>query len=266
MLTSFQQFVDQQQNKSSWEVLPLAHTTLMKSFDNILSKLRISPQHCKIFDSDLLYFYYGKPNYRSNQYGTPTTSAVSLPICILFKNSILNSNKIEHIFPFDSGAFQNNIYDGFIEESANLDEYALLPTLSCVGKFLNYMFENFDEYYRGHPKDIPVPPIPVQISNLFNLYRATGRQKFDDRAKSIEISVSNHVDLSKDNIELIICPDKLRKILDEKFKDNITIEYYPTKDLCNPNDYYGVINHIFVKYLEEKFDSSTSTFYKEQKL
>lgn len=252
-LLTFKEFIDSLPANSAWECLPLAHTTTMQCFEKILTTKQVSTSQCKIFNQKLLYFFYGKPNYRSTKGKTSMTSLLCHPVCILFKNSILSNNKIAHVFPFDSGAYKNNLYSQIIDKEINLTEFDLPQSLCSIGKFLNYFYDDIPGYLEGNTKNIRAPAFPFQVSNCNDLYKATGRLPFDDRSTSIEISVSDNVTISADTVDLIICPSSIRGFMDEAFGDSINIEYYTPKRVSLPQDYYAVIDHIAYRYIKQTY-------------
>ena len=250
---NFRNFVENLSPDKIWESLPLVHTTVMKHFESIIDTKELMPTRCNILDRDLLYFFYGKPNYRNQNGSVHSTKIIWFPICILFNINILSENKIAHIFPFDSGAYSSGRYSNIIEGNSDLISYSLPNSLKEVGKFLSYFFENVIDYFNGDPIKKQIDPFPSQIFDCNNLYNANGDQSFDDRAKSIEISLLKKVILSPNFIDLVICPRSLRNIMDKAFGDEILIKYYNVKKLANAQDYYSVIDHIAFEYIDNKY-------------
>lgn len=250
---NFQDFVKSLPDNEMWGDLPLAHTTTMKFFGNILDKRAISTTKCSIFNQDLLYFFYGKPNYRSHKGDVNSTNTLWFPICILVKNAVINDKNIANIFPFDSGAFYQGRYKKFIDESSKLDEYRLPPDLCGVRKILNYFFDSIFSYFDGNPKKIDIEPFPLQIVDCYRLYNAEGDVDFDDRAKTIEISITENMNLDGGNIELMICPDTLREFIDRILGDEIPVSYYHVKKLAKAQDFYSVIEQLAYNYIGGKY-------------
>ena len=238
---------------SKWEKLPLVHTTCVRFIKQIFQEKKLVPLHCNVLNKDLIYLFYGKPNYRNSHGTTPSTKVDWFPICLIFKNEILKHNKIAYIFPFDSGAFINKKYQNIIEEYHEIKDYELPDNLCDTGKFLNYMFASTKDYINGNPINQTIT-MPLELYDCYSLYSAMGDQPFDDRAKTVEISVYNEIEIKPENIALIICPLPLREFIDEVFPEFINVEYYNIKKLSAPSDFYGVIDELAFRYLTNNYE------------
>ena len=242
-------FVNSLDSSPKWGKCPLVHSTVLSFMQSILDNKSLSCVQCNVFNEKLLYLFYGKPSYKNQN----IENQAWFPVCFILKNEIVQSNEIKNVFPFDSGAFKARIYEGFIESHKKLDDYTLPKNIQAIDKFLNYFFEEFNDYYYGKPTIKEPPALSLELTDCYNLYGARGIQNFDERAKSIEISVNKDIKLSSQNIELLICPESLRQNIDVYFQDepNFNVEYYQTYNLGSAEKYYYIIEDIANKYINK---------------
>jgi hypothetical protein len=118
---------------SAKPVLPLVHTTDVYRFSNVLDDGRLEPRECPVFDKEpLLYFFYGRPSYRANSKEAATALDHYLPVCLLFRSSVVNP--IKRIFPFDSGGFHDELYADAFHKDMKLDDFGLEPDINTRGR------------------------------------------------------------------------------------------------------------------------------------
>lgn len=80
--------------------LPIAHLSMVRSFDAIAKGGKLVPTQCDVFRTKLLYFSYGGIHYRASN--KQSENAAELPLAFLFDPTVLDS--IERYYPFDTGA------------------------------------------------------------------------------------------------------------------------------------------------------------------
>ena len=232
--------------------LPIFHTTFNKYSQTIFENKKLEVVECAVLKEKALYFFYGKPNYKSSKGNVNTTTKEWNPICIILKMETI-SRKVSHIFPFDSGAFNANLYSTVFEGNLTLKEYDLNANTDLIKKFLSIFYISLEDYLDGNVSKKLEEKNSQQITNCYKLYTMEGDAlKFDDRSRTIEIVVNNSVEINEKNIELIIAPSSLRKNVEECFK-NVRVEYYNNRNLGNPHDNYGKIDYIANKYILEEW-------------
>ena len=104
----FRKFVDAQNDSSL--PLPLVHTTSAYSFADLCDGDSIDPRYCKWFKKDLIYLFYGRPAYRTEE-AEFTDLSFNWPIIFVFDPEKIDG--ITSIYPFDTGAFFLNLYNRF---------------------------------------------------------------------------------------------------------------------------------------------------------
>jgi hypothetical protein len=125
--------------------LPIAHLTSVRSFDEILECVAFKPQHCNVFQRDLLYFSYGGIFHR---YGAePTEEATKIPVAFVFKPTLLK--KIDYLFPYDTGAANKGLY--LDQELCNFDKYRVSNDggYELPPKLVYYVYNSNEQYLQG---------------------------------------------------------------------------------------------------------------------
>ena len=199
----------------SQPVLPLMHSTTCENAENILENNLLSATHCGVFGTDLLYFFYGKPAYRvSSKISDPSTSYTLAPCCF-----ILNPEKIKpkHIFPFDTGAFAKNWYDEITKMRTKMDEYELSNCIDDIPQFVCMFYKNNQNYLTGRVSVAPDVATTIAVQALIDLLGSSGFLKFDDRARTIEISTGEDIELSEVMEAIIVHSPFTRNEAFEKF-------------------------------------------------
>lgn len=114
--------------------LPLTHVTDGYSFRDIMGNEALVPSPCRIFGSDLVYLFYGRPAYRSAAELESNGIDAYWPVCFVMEPGAAAAMRI---YPFDSGAFHHGRFSRLthlkmIKEDFELDP-DLQPLVACCG-------------------------------------------------------------------------------------------------------------------------------------
>lgn len=184
-------------------VLPLMHSTTCENTENILENNLLSVTPCDVFGTKLLYFFYGKPAYRvSAKISDSSTSYTLAPCCFIVKPDKI---KPEHIYPFDTGAFAADRYDEITKMRTEMCEYELSARIDDIPQFVCMFYENNQKYLEGRVSVAHGVETTIAVRALTDLLGSSGFLKYDDRARTIEISTTENLALS-DVIEAIVVP------------------------------------------------------------
>ncbi|SCX32769.1 hypothetical protein DSM25558_5521 [Agrobacterium sp. DSM 25558] len=180
--------------------LPLVHISDGYNIEDILTPKALKATPCKIFGRDILYMFYGKPAYRTKHAGSNFLSC-HLPCEFIFRPEII-SNNIKAVYPFDTGAFQNQMYSAFFHPKSQVADFALPPSLSSVTQLVQKFYRSNEEYFHGGSrKNIDVPPLNFEVEGYLELSRAPShpedgsRLRADERASAVELHFYSDVDL-----------------------------------------------------------------------
>src|SRR5262249_40288208 len=130
--------------------LPLIHNTDSYTLEDVLADSKVSPHGCTVFTGEaLVYLFYGRPAFRPNLDAEPTALKHYFPVFLIFKPTW--ATKIRRVFPFDSGAFQNEFYRNYVHRKMRLGDFALEPDMTSPGKIVFQFFGSNPAYLLGKP-------------------------------------------------------------------------------------------------------------------
>lgn len=248
-------------SKATTAAMPLIHSTDFESFISILNSKEISSTFCKVLKEKILYTFYGRPAYKVSPKVSNTNDITFLPICFIFKSDCLE--QVSNFFPFDTGAFENDIFVDYICRSkVPLEKFKFSNTANHPNQIIEKFFGNSKDYFYGNPKVCPSlnDEVAKNISNIalqayVRLLSHSGATLFDDRSYTIECHLNNNLKLS-DMLEAIIMPGSLMNDSSianqiEEF-DDIELLTYSTFRGDKPSDYNAVIRSLIEEYFREK--------------
>lgn len=232
-------------------LLPLMHSCECFNARKILNERELKTQYCKVFGENLLYFYYGKPSYPvGEKVDRYRTDAEYSPVCFL-----LDARKVQiyKVYPFDSGAFFNDIYSDFFHRNMRINDFELPCTIEGINTYLSFMFGDNENYFDG----IAIKRNSVgdpYFDALLTMMTAEGSMKFDERARTVEVISKENVQL-KDALKCVILPSNLLRDANIKnffVKSKIKTIQYKVRPLVHPIRYYDQIFELAFKYIEEQ--------------
>ena len=184
--------------------LPLVHSTSCERFDAIRSTGVLDPQTCAVFGEPLIYFFYGRPVYRSGKRGvSPDTRFLYCPVCLVLKPNAVSA--FARLFPFDSGALDKGLFDPPIAQN-HRDRYALGPAVLTAQRLVEAFFETNGAYFVGEPREFFTPPSGEdEVERYWQIVNAAGEAAFDERRSAIEIQSRDALAL-RDNLHAVIMP------------------------------------------------------------
>lgn len=200
---TFSDFVDSHKDEVDIE-MPILHTTESAFLRPITEVGKLHPQQCSVFNRPLLYFFYGRPAYRSKK-AWKTNAGVDLcPVCFVLKPCRLKT-QIDSIYPFDSGAASSGLFEPHISQD-EINRYKLSPLSESLRKFIRlYFLSNGDYFVAKADPALDLTEACQEAIDYFNLITHDDAVAYDDRRSAIEISSSESVELM-DNIMTIVLP------------------------------------------------------------
>lgn len=190
-------------NHSELKVLPLTHKKDWFTAKKIFSNGQIETQMCDVFEEKIEYLFYGRPAYYVSNNVNSRMDNVYLPVCFILKPDKI---KIGAVFPFDTGAFANKMYDDYIHARMDVNDFQLSPDIAFINDFISFYYANNDNYYKGnHQRLISNPNLPDEINAYQNLINNKGATSYDSRCRTVEIITRNNIDLNV-SLEAVILP------------------------------------------------------------
>jgi hypothetical protein len=188
--------------------LPLMHTTNSWHFRTILATATLQPTWCDVFKEDLLYLFYGRPEYKPSHERPPTSHLGGASICFILSPDCLSS--IKRIYPFDSGAFARQLYKAQLLDGMTLEDFSLPAVADIPPRVVRSFFGSNENYYFGNAVESKsIDPLEYEVQCYYNLIREQGTADYDDRRSSIEISTTASITLSDTSVKAVVLPKNL---------------------------------------------------------
>lgn len=190
-------------------VMPLVHIMDSCDFDTLMAQSHPSllPRTCKVFNENLLYFFYGKAAYRANS-GKGMFANANAPIVIITNST--QCAPFKRVLPFDSGAFHGKRFSSKINSSISLDQYLLECNLESAQNVIGSFYHSNDDYFRGRFKrGIDIPRKAHGVTAYYRLISEESAD-YDDRCSSIELQIEHQIPLDKDKLLGLILPATYR--------------------------------------------------------
>ncbi len=237
--------------------VPLVHVTMSGLVLEIFEAGQIRKSACKIFGEELVYFFAMRAAYSSSManHKSPHLSQSPAVFVVDSKNA---KGELFHVYPFDTGAAAEGIYDAVADPVVYLDDYELRTEFTAVKGQIGWAFGSKKAYLEGQIRDGLMNRIPEHEFATQSFYRIAREgdpthAKPDMRASTIEVAVSSNVPLSR--LQLMILPSQLitsnvdlcRKLSAVK----ADVRLYKWRPNSRPSEYRFEINEILRKWYEE---------------
>lgn len=198
--TRFADFISNE--VATFPKLPFVHISDGYNIEDILKPRTLKATYCDIFGKRILYMFYGKPAYRTKHAGSNYLSC-HLPCAFIFKPDVLQG-KVKAVYPFDTGAFENHMYDAFFHPNSQVDDFALPPSISSAVQLIQKFYRSNEEYFHGGTrKNTDVPALNFEAEGYLELARAPShpeagsRLRADERASAVELHFHQSVSLKE---------------------------------------------------------------------
>ena len=236
-------------------VPPALHTTHAVNIYDIINDGGLTPP-AKSNLPACCYLFVGRPAFKWESNRSP--SEFEAPLVFVFRD--LSGFSIDQIHPFDTGAFESQMFPDYITKF-KLESYKLGTDSNIIGRLISAFFGTFEQYMQGNSlgeKEVTerfkLSPRHHKIRALARLYADSDIAKFDDRAKTIEVRVTGKVDLLKVHLIGIIIPHPL--LADEGLLSilntmNCVIEDYPVYPL-RVDQFFALIYDRVRKIMRER--------------
>ena len=121
------------------------------------------------------------------------------PIVLIFDPEKIA--QIKRVFPFDTGAFKQRMYEEFFDKSSKLEDFEIEANLDGVRKFVGAFYVDHEEYFTGLArKNVQIGIRQFEAQGILELSRLPGVQggksfakPRDERSSAVEIQVSQPI-------------------------------------------------------------------------
>ena len=233
--------------------LPMVHSTDTYVLEDVLDDGSIGPQECKVFGGEqLTYLFYGRPAFRTNADAEPSALGHYSPVCLIFKPEW--NPAIKRIFPFDSGAFENRLYDAFLHKKMKLGDFSLEPDIATPGRIVQRFFGSAGAYLVARGSNPAIDPSEFEAQSYSALIHSRAGNAIDSRGSGIEVQTAEAITLT-DALDAVILPMTFSKGTTGKALRRLKIDTLPYKTYDNyrPSEYMSAITDIcFTYYIRKK--------------
>ncbi|MDE8763646.1 MULTISPECIES: hypothetical protein [Rhizobium] len=211
--------------------LPLIHITPAYRFAEIIPGDELIPVWCEIFQQELIYTFYGRPAYKSQDM-VNSELEFNWPIVLLFDHA--NVGEIKRIMPFDSGAFNDRIYANYFHKDSQMLDFELPGDIGYATALASIFYTSPQRYMTANADRNPNIGLShfeaqgVQALNQVPVFsRRTGERR-DERSSTIEVQIGEKIKLI-DNVMAIILPQQY--VDHEEIMDAVARWHLPTKNI-----------------------------------
>lgn len=229
------------------ELLPVMHSCEGFDFERILEDYLLKPTMCPVFNEELLYFFYGKPSYpvgEKEKYNR--TDVLCCPVCFIVDIDKIN---IYRIFPFDSGAYSNGLYEQFIHRHMQITKFEIENNSQSIQAYVSVVFGDNKNYIHGTTQSQDHED--TCVSSLLRMLSADGAFKIDERSNTVEVICKHSIDVRKE-IRGVIFPEVLlrKKVVSDFIKNN-NIEYktYEVRNKTSPVRYNEIVFQLSKQFM-----------------
>jgi hypothetical protein len=223
-------------------LLPLLHTTDGYSFRSIIEKEKLEPRPCTVFrEEEILYLFYGKPSFRPHSKEQPNAMPAFYPVSFIIRPGAIEN--VKRIFPFDSGAFENGLFDRFLyrrqcrgsnHQGMCLDDFEVTASLDSARKIVDTFFQTNQKYYDGQATSVPdVNDLNFELESYRQLIHHNAKDYFDERCKSIEIQMVDSIKLNASTVDAVILPSIFLE--DKTARERLTVDWKADIYTYNPS-------------------------------
>jgi hypothetical protein len=203
MTSALQNWLDKHEHTSP--LLYWCHTTNMSGFRQILRDGALSPQKCSVFESDLSYFFYGRPAYRFKS-DPSLLDNHAWPVILVFKNTIESFSW--SAFPFDSGAFFNGRYQQWLDSTWRIDAFKIDVASTTHARHVSAFYEGNEDYLDGKGKHLDSSKfgLDLEAAAVAQMIRECRDGGADDRRFTIEMIADTPIPLDSRYVAMVIVP------------------------------------------------------------
>jgi hypothetical protein len=229
--------------------LPLVHSTDSYALADVLETGTLVPQDCKVFTGEALtYFFYGRPAFRPNMDAEPSSLKHYFPVCLLFRPEW--TINIRRLFPFDSGAFHNELYGAYLHKKMKLGDFGLEAHMETPGKVISRFFGSVPAYLRADPKPpSAIDPAEFEAHSYLALIQSKEGNAIDSRGSGIELQTADAIPIGGAVAAIVLPSTFADGSMGTKLKNlGIDVLPYRVHERSRPGEYTSEITTICTHY------------------
>lgn len=174
-----------------------------------------------------------------------------MPACLLFKTASISP--IKRIFPFDTGAFRNGLYDKAMHRDMDVEDFGLEEDVSTPGRIISLFFGSVEAYLEAKALDnLALDAAEFEAASYHALSSSKFGNEFDNRVSGVELQFEGPIQI-KGNVEAVILSKTLLDSPGVKAKlkgKNIKPLVYRQIGQQKPSEYTSAIFDTCYEYYE----------------
>lgn len=189
------------------ERLAWCHTTDGWRLRQMVQAGLIPVAPCNVFREDLVYFFYGRPAFRRNEEAQLRLSCRSPVVLVLEPELCANGRRM---FPFDSGAFANDMYRQWLHPKMELADFEIGRDGSAPLRHVSAFFGTASNYLHLKAK---APDVPYsgefEVESIVSILSDQSSEEADDRRLAMELQVPAPIPFDSGAVLAVIVPEDL---------------------------------------------------------
>ena len=157
---------------------------------------------------------------------------------------------IKRIFPFDSGAFQGDLYAAYLHKKMKLGDFGLEADEVTLGRVISLFFGSNPQYLIGSPFPAPnLDPSEFEAQSYLALIHAKDSNVVDSRSSGIEVQTEKIVPIV-DAVAAVIIPSTFADGQTGKALKGLGIDVLPYQSFerTRPSEYTSKISSLCFDY------------------
>lgn len=234
--------------------LAWCHTTDAFVLRSIIDTGSFYPKPCPVFGEELLYFFYGRPAYRSGD-DAALYLTCRAPVVIMLSPELVLEGK--RMFPFDTGAFSAKRYATWMHESMRLSDFELECPSDAPQRHVTSFFGSNVDYLRLRAR---VPTVnctgEFEAESMIALLTDRNIGAADDRRTALELQTDKPIALTHPIVRGLIVPDELlkapflRDFTTRPTSSKIEVHTYPLAHLKPAKEYQVLLEERAIEFQE----------------
>lgn len=209
--------------------LPLTHLSVVRKFEDIVTAGRLDPKLCDVFQTSLVYLFYGSIFYRTSL--DPTENTAEQPLVFIFRPTALQL--VDHYYPFDTGALIKAYPEEWRQKlGPKAADYKINSNgdLDLPSRLVFHLYKDNKRYLLGEvDPSVASNAAPFPVLHEFLSANLSG-SGVDDRQRAIEALAVKSIPF--DELAFVAYPERLTDEFQTLFealypKLKPTLEFYP---------------------------------------
>ncbi len=194
-------------SKDVKDPLFIVHVTTVGYGREIIDQDIIEARYCRHFGKKLTYFFVDRPGYRMRESDEKSDQINRFPLVFVLPLAAFPAPY--HVYPFDTGAALNKLFDEKADPHIFLDDYELGSSIAGINGYIRWAFGSRQDYFTGRLRadlEETFTPWDSTEKSVIDIARlaSPAHNRPDKRASAIEIAYSANFSISRRDARVIL--------------------------------------------------------------